>query len=217
MKTKVLLVDDHKIILDGLRLILAQQEDIEVIGETDNGEQAIKLCREKSPHIVVMDIGIKGINGIEATRQIREMDNNVKIIALSVMAEMVYVKSMFRAGASGYVQKESSGAELVEAIRDVMKGKKYLSKDISSALADDLARNFQEPEKSKPSRLSSRELEVLKLIARGFNSKTIALELGIAEKTVGAHRRKVMEKLQLFSVADLTRYAMREGFITPEE
>lgn len=217
MKIKVLLVDDHKIILDGLRLILSQEESIEVVGETSNGEEAIRLSKEKTPHVVVMDIGIKGINGIEATRQIREMDNNVKIIALSVNAELVYVKSMLRAGASGYVQKESSGAELVEAIQNVMKGRKYLSKEITSVLADDLAQNSRHSEESKPLKLSPREFQVLRLIAKGFNSKEIAAELNIAEKTVGAHRRNIMDKLKLFSVADLTKYAIREGIILPEE
>lgn len=216
-KIKVLLVDDHAILLEGMHLILQQQQDIEIIGKTNNGQDAVKFCEEKSPPLVIMDIKMKGINGIEATKQILAVNENIKVIALSDYDDLVYVKSMLQAGASGYLPKENSSEELVDAIYKVMNGGVYISREIEKAVVDDWKQNPQPSEQTQRKELSPRELQVLKLTAKGFYPKGIASELNISEKTVGAHRRKLMEKLGIYSVADLTKYAIRNGIISPED
>lgn len=219
MKIKVLLVEDHTIISSGLHAILEPQADIEVVGKTVNGREAVELAARLSPAVVIMDVVLRGseISGIEATRQIAELNKDVKVIALSVMEDLAYVKSMLAAGASGYLFKGCSTEELLEAIHAVLQGEVYFSEGARRVVEQDYVNLVQNPLKSHKGELTDREIEILKFVALGKNAKEIADRLDISRKTVDVHKRKIMEKQNLWSVAELTKYALREGIILEDE
>ena len=208
---KVILVDDHVIMRDGLRNLLQEESDIEVIGEADNGRQAVKISIEKNPDIVITDIAMQDMNGIEATRQIKQENSNIKVIALSGHSERQIVIGVFRAGASGYLLKDSTSTELVEAIRTVYRGRNYLSQKISDIVLQELSDIKRDSEEIGADLLTSRENEILQLLAEGNATKRSAEVLFISPKTVESHRANIMEKLNIRNLPELTKYAIRAG------
>ncbi|MCF6249316.1 MAG: response regulator transcription factor [Desulfobacula sp.] len=216
MNIRILLADDHQLIRDGLSSLIAGEKDMEVVAEAENGRDAIFLVKQHAPDIIVMDIDMPDLNGIDATKMIRKENQNVKVIALSVHSTSRYVKEMLKAGVSGYLVKHCAYEELANAIRLVMANKSYLSSQIIGTVMDDYVTNFPSDKKSIFLILSSREREVLQLVAEGLKSEQIASRLFISGKTVSSHRRQIMKKLSLNSVAELTRYAISEGLIAQE-
>jgi DNA-binding NarL/FixJ family response regulator len=216
MNIRILLADDHQLIRDGLRALIAAEQDMIVVAEAENGRDAVDLVKQHTPDIVVMDINMPDLNGIDATKIILKENPEVKVIALSVHSTSRFVKEMLKAGVSGYLVKHCAYEELATAIRIVMKDKPYLSSQIIGTVMDDYATNFQSKKKSVFSVLSSREREILQLVAEGLTSEDIADRLFISKKTVSSHRRQIMKKLNLNSVAELTRYAISEGLVSTE-
>jgi len=215
--TRVLLADDHAIIRQGLCALLEKQPDIEVVGGVENGRKALELAKELSPDIVIMDITMPNLNGIDATRKITSELSGTKIIALSVHSSRRFVAEMLQAGASGYILKECLFDELVEAIRTVLSGGIYLSPKITGVVVDDYVKRLSIREYQPASRsITEREREVLQLLAEGRSTKQIALQLHVSAKTIESNRRNIMDKLKIHSVAELTKYAVREG-LTPLE
>lgn len=215
MSIKIILADDHVMLRHGLSRLFEQEEDMDVIGQTEDGHTTIDLAKELMPNIVIMDIGMPGLNGIETTRRIIQDVPKVKVIGLSMHSSDKYVREMFRAGASGYLLKDCTFEELVEAIRTVMSGQTY----ISPAIGDMIIREYTSKEdehKSVFSILSQREREVLQLLAEGKTTKQIGRKLYISPKTVEAHRLRVMDKLEIDNVAQLTKYAIQEGLTEAE-
>jgi two-component system, NarL family, response regulator NreC len=215
---KVILADDHQIVRHGLRSLLSAEPDIEVVGEADNGRTVVRLVQELSPQVVIMDISMPDLNGIEATRQILSDFSGVKVIALSMHSDSLFVLNMFKAGASGYLLKDCALEELVKAVRTVMNRKIYLSPSISDIVVKDFVIGWT-PEDSASSAysiLTAREREVLQLMAEGKTTNQIAENLCISVKTVEAHRKQLMTKLDIHSVAELTKYAIRQGLTTLE-
>ena len=217
MSIRILLVDDHQIFREGLRALLHDQEDIEVVGESGDGRTAVGMARSASPNIVIMDVGMPGLNGVDATRQIRSRTPGVKVIALSIHADREYVTEMLGAGASAYLLKDGAFRELADAVRAVAQGKGYLSPDITGVVIEDFLRQADEgDDRAGGDVLTAREREVLQLLAEGKSTKETASILGIADKTVETHRQSVRDKLSLHSIADLTRYAVRIGLVSLE-
>jgi DNA-binding NarL/FixJ family response regulator len=216
MNIRVLLVDDHAIIREGLRSLLEKQPEMEVVADTDDGRKAFELVRELLPDIVIMDITMRGLNGIEATRRIIAEFPAVKVIALSIHSKRRYVADMLSAGASGYILKECLFDELVQAIKAVVAGGRYLSPKITDVVVSDYVKHLSATAKSPFEALKTREREVLQLVAEGKSTKQIALELHVSTKTIEANRRQIMDKLRVQSVAELTKYAVREGLTTLE-
>lgn len=216
-KVRVLLADDHTIFREGLRVLLSLENDLLVVGEADNGAEALRLTQELKPHVVVMDIGIPNLNGVEATRKIMETAPDVRVLGLSVHKDRRFVMGMLAAGAKGYLLKDCAGEELVRAIRKVMAGEIYVCSQVSGVVVDEYVRKVQGG--GEPSLLSvtDREREVVRLLALGHHNKQIAASLGLSEKTVETYRQHAMEKLGLHSIADLTRFAIREGLVSPDE
>ena len=214
MSIKILLADDHAIMRQGLRSLIEKQPDMEVVGEAEDGRKAIELVRELVPDIVIMDITMPDLNGVEATRQITGELPKVKVIALSINSNRRFVTDMLGAGAAGYVLKECLFDELVQAIQAVAAGHSYLSSRITGIVVEDYVNRMATVADSPLASLTGREREVLQLVAEGVSTKQIALKLHVSTKTVEANRRQVMEKLDIHTVAELTRYAVREG-LTP--
>jgi len=210
---RILIADDHLMFRQGLRLLLESQPDVEVIAEAGDGRSAVQLAAEHSPDIVVMDVSMPDLNGIDATRQIlaNAGEKSPKIIALSAHADEHFAQQMLAAGACGYVLKVAAFPEMMEALSTVLAGKTYLSPALPSA-AKSAAANDPAPS----GRLSPREREILQLLAEGKAMKEIAAMLHVSIKTVETHRRTMMSKLGLFSVAELTKYAIREGVTSLE-
>jgi two-component system, NarL family, response regulator NreC len=214
MPTRILLADDHRIMREGLRALLSGQPGISVVAEAENGRKAVQMARELTPDLVIMDVSMPDLNGIEATRQIAADNPDIRIIALSIHQDRRFVLQMFRAGASGYLLKDCAFEELTRAIRAVSDGQAYLSPGIAGVVVGEFLRNLvAEGAQNAPS-LTAREREVLQLMAEGKTTKEIASRLSISVKTVETHRRLIMEKLHLNSVAELTKYAIREGLTT---
>ncbi len=213
---RVLLVDDHQMMRDGLRKILTDEDDIEVIGEADDGRGALEMAGKLEPAVVIMDVGMRQMNGIDATRRIRERWPKVKVMALSTHSDKRYVLNMLQAGASAYVLKEAASDDLLRAVRTVSQGLTYLSPEIAGIVVDGCVSPSIPEEPSAYSLLATREREVLQLIAEGRTSKQIANQLGITVHTVESHRRNISKKLDLHSVAELTKYAIREGLTSLE-
>lgn len=207
-----MLVDDHEIMREGLRLILSGQEDVEVVGEAANGREAVALVARILPDVVVMDIGMPELNGVEATHAIRSAHPEVRVLALSAMSDRRYVVRILEAGASGYLVKSSAGDELVRAITAVSNGRKFLSAEVADVVIDSYLGNVPKAA-STLSLLAAREREVLQALAEGSSSKEIAQQLGISVRTVETHRSNIMGKLDLHSIAMLTKYAIREGLV----
>lgn len=221
MGIRVLLVDDHQIVRDGLRSLLGKQMDIEVIGEADNGRDALVLARELLPDVVVMDIGMRELNGIDATRQLKTEHPAVKVVALSMHSDRRYVSEMLAAGASGYLLKDSAFDELTLAIRSVAAGQMFLSQGVSGTVLDDYVRRLTGTGGDAPASggkaLSPREREVLQLIAEGASTKEVAARLHLSVKTVETHRRQIMDKLGIYNIAGLIKYAVREGLASLDD
>jgi DNA-binding NarL/FixJ family response regulator len=213
----IILVDDHVIVRDGLRNLLKEESDIEVIGEADTGRDAVKISIEKNPDIVVMDIAMRDMNGIEATRQIKKENPNIKIIALSMHSERQIVVGIFRAGASGYLLKDSTSAEFVEAIRTIYLGRKYISHKISDIVLQEISNTKKDSEDIGLEILTNRESEILQLMSEGNSTKRIAKVLFISPKTVESHRANIMEKLNIHNLPQLTKYAIRAGLTSLNE
>ena len=216
MSIRILLADDHGIIRQGLHSLLDKQPDMEVIAEAEDGRKALDLVRELVPDIVIMDVTMPNLNGVDATRQIVERFPKIKVIALSIHSNRRFVADMLKAGASGYILKECLFDELVRAIRTVVADSIYLSPRITSIVIDDYVSIIPNNEISISSVLTKREREVLQLLAEGKSTKQIALALHVSTKTIEANRRQIMEKLDIHSVAELTKYAVREGLTSLE-
>ncbi len=215
MPTTILLVDDHQMVCEGLRVLLEQHPDMRVVAEADDGRDAVQLAKRHQPDIVVMDVGLPDLNGIDATRQILARTPQTKVIALSVHSDKRYIVEMFKAGASGYLLKNCASEELVRAIEAVMTGQSFISPGITHVVLDQaLRRDAGSSNPTAYSAITPREREVLQLLAEGHTSKLIASELGMSVRTVETHRRDIMRKLDIHSVAELTKYAIREGLTT---
>lgn len=211
MKTFVMIVDDHQIVRDGLKAILHLEEGIGVIAEADNGRSALRLVEELKPEIVIMDIAMPDMNGIDATRRISAEHPHVKVLILSMHHDKRMVVEVFNAGARGYLLKECAADELLRAIKTLLQGETYLSPKISSLVVKDLVTYRQGEVPSGICSLSSREREVLQLLAEGKSMKEIAFTLDVSLKTVEAFRKRLMDKLKVNSIAELTKIAIREG------
>ncbi|MDA8404321.1 MAG: response regulator transcription factor [Desulfobacteraceae bacterium] len=211
MTIKILLADDHKITRDGLKALLENQKNMTVVGEADNGRRAVRLAAELKPDVVVMDINMPELNGIEATRQIVAELPGTKIIALSMYSDKRYVVGMLKAGVSGYLLKNCAFDELVAAISSVMNSQNYMSQKIAGTVMKEYATILEASDSSPASLLSAREREVLQLIAEGMKTKDIADRIHVSVKTVETHRQQIMRKLNVTSIAELTKIALREG------
>ncbi len=214
MAIKVLIADDHQIVRQGLRTLLEKEPDLEVVAEAENGRSTVRLVRESHPEVVIMDVAMPDLNGIEATRQIISENPKVKVIALSMYADRRFVSNMLKAGASGYLLKDCASEELVRAIRVVLAHKTFLSPGVADIVVKDYVQTPMGPEASVFNVLSNREREVLQLMAEGKSTNQIAELLHVSVKTVETHRQQMMQKLKIHSVAELTKYAIREGLTT---
>jgi two-component system, NarL family, response regulator NreC len=209
MTTRILLVDDHELMREGLRSIVEKDESMKIVGEASSGREAVALARTLEPDVVVMDVGMKDLNGIDATRQIRGELPNIEVIVLSSHSDSRYVSAMLEAGACGYVLKANAYADLLRALQAARQHKSFLCADVTQAVVDASVHGSRSTR--APSALSDREREVLQLLAEGLSSPQIGTRLYIATSTVETHRRSIMHKLDVHSVADLTKWAIREG------
>ena len=216
MEIKVVIADDHAIVRHGLIRLIQNEDDMDVVAQAEDGIAVVQAVREYRPDVVVMDISMPQLNGIEAARQIINEMPNVKVIALSMHSSKRFIMEMFRAGACGYLLKDCASDELVEAIRIVSQGKTYVSPSISDIVVENYVLENNQFEDSAFSVLTQREREVLQLLSEGKTTKQIARSLFISPKTVEAHRLRVMGKLNIDSVARLTKYAIQEGLTLPE-
>jgi|SRR5437867_5732935 len=228
---KVLIADDHRIVREGLRSLLEDQPDFQVVAEADNGRQALEMAQKHEPDVVVMDVAMPQLNGIEATRRLVSDQPDTKVVALSMHSDRRYVAEALKAGAAAYLLKDGAFDELVAAIRAVVANKVYLSPRVAGVVVDDYVRRLPGEHgdgghghgaaaaadaSDAFHKLTPREREVLQLMAEGFATKEIATRLHVSVKTVETHRRQLMEKLQLYSVAEVTKYAIREGLTSLE-
>jgi RNA polymerase sigma factor (sigma-70 family) len=211
-----MLADDHAMLRHGLSKSFQNEKDMEVIAQAKDGRSTVELAKELKPDIVIMDIGMPDLNGIEATRQIRQDCHKVKVIALSMHSSKNFIIEMFKAGASGYLLKDCEFDELLNAIRIVVDNKTYISPAISDVVVENYMRQFPEGKDSAFTILSKREREVLQLLTEGKTTKQIAKRLHISSKTVEVHRLNLMSKLKIDSIAQLTKYAIQEGLTQPE-
>lgn len=211
MGVRIILAEDHRITREGLVNLLEERSDMQVVGEAENGREAVRLATELSPDLVIMDVTMPDLNGIDATRIITSGSNNTKVIALSMYSDKQFVQGMIQAGASGYLLKDCAFEELVSAIQAVIHGDTYLSPGIAGIVVQDYLNKLTTDRSSADTVLTNREREVLQLIAEGNSTKEIAARLTVSVKTVETHRRQIMEKLGIFSIAELTKYAIREG------
>jgi DNA-binding NarL/FixJ family response regulator len=211
----VLLAEDHHIVREGFRSLLKHEKDIDVVGEAETGREAVTMVKKLRPDVVVMDIAMPLLNGLEATRQIRKDCPDTKVLILSAHSDDAYVDQVIELGGSGFLLKQASSHNLATAIREAQKGNTFYSPSVAKHLKgrEQQAPVRGEPYKKKSNRLSSREMEVLQLIAEGKPNKQVAAELGVSFKTVDKHRQHLMGKLDIHDVAGLTRYAIAEGII----
>jgi DNA-binding NarL/FixJ family response regulator len=217
MSIRVLLADDHKILRSGVRLILEQEPDLEVVAEADNGLMAVQAACETTPDVVVMDLTMPELNGIDATRRIKERLSGTGVLILSVHIEKRYIIEALKVGAAGFLPKECASDELITAIRTVAAGETYLSPKVAGIVVDNCVRSATATtdEAFSASQLSSREREVLQHVAEGKNTKEIGFLLKLSGKTVDTYRLQIMRRLDLHSIAELTRFAIREGITPP--
>jgi DNA-binding NarL/FixJ family response regulator len=212
-KIRVLVVDDHTMVRKGLCSLLEAKPDIEVVGEAEDGREAIEKVEALLPDVVLMDITMPRLNGLEATRQIKRLFPKVKIVALTMYTNEEYIQQFLQAGASGYVVKQAAPAELMSAIQAVYRGDSFLSPLISKTVIDEYLKRTEPAASSEQAKLTDREREVLQLIAEGCSNREIAQKLQISIKTAGVHRTNLMEKIGIHNVTDLVKYALRKGII----
>ena len=208
-KIRILLADDHAVVRQGFKMILAAQPDMEIVGEAGNGREAVEAAENLKPDVVVMDVAMPELNGIEATRRLADSSPRTRVLALSMHKDSVYVREILRAGARGYLLKDAIASDLLAAVRAVAQGEGYLSPGVSDAVLNDYRRHVTDP----IDLLTSREREVLQMIAEGKTNKEIAVVLNLSVYTVDAHRGRIMEKLNLHSVNELVRFAVRYGLV----
>jgi len=211
---RVVLADDHAVVREGLKVLLNAQPDIEVVGEAADGEAACQAAMELAPHVLVMDLSMPLLGGAEATARVRRDCPAVKVLALTVHEEPLYLTQLLRAGASGYVLKRAAAAELVQAVRTVASGRTYIDPSLAGAVVEGYLDARTAAERPTHDALSEREREVLERIARGFSNKEIAAELGLSVKTVETYKARVAEKLSLRTRVDIVRYAARQGWLS---
>ena len=218
MTIRILIADNHTLFSQGLRSLAETQSDFEVIGEVSDGREAVAISRELQPDVVLMDVVMPGLNGLDATRQIRQEAPDTRVLALSMHVDKRYVLGMLEAGASGYLAKDAAFEEVARALRAVAAGHVYLAPNVAGLVVEDFTRRTSSPSSpSAPAALSPREREVLQLLAEGLPASRIARQLHISVKTVETHRRNILGKLELDTVADLVRYAIREGITSLEQ
>lgn len=215
MAVRIILADDHSIMLEGLKALLEREPDIEIVGLAQTGRQAVKLAASLKPDLVIMDVSMPDLNGIEATRQILAQDPGMKVVALTIHSDARYAMEIIKAGAKGYILKQCAYEEIKRAIRSVVQGDAYLSPGITGSLLGTLSGQVQPCPVGAFTSLSPREREVLQLLAEGKTSRNTAILLHISVKTVDTHKMHIMQKLGLGSFADLVRYAIREGLVEP--
>jgi DNA-binding NarL/FixJ family response regulator len=208
-KIRILVADDHAVVRQGLGRILAAEPDMEIVAEAANGREVLERAQERKPDVVIMDVAMPDLNGIEATRALMAASPHIRVLAVSMHKEAVYVREMLRAGARGYLIKDAQETDLIEAVRAVWKGQGYISPAIAESVLVDYRKHVDDPVE----RLTVREREVLRLIAEGKTNKEIAAMLTLSVYTVDAHRGNIMEKLNLRSAAEIVRFAMRNGMI----
>ncbi len=206
---RILLADDHALVRQGLGMILGAQPDMEIVGQAGNGNEAVALAEKLKPDVIVMDVAMPELNGIEATRRLAASLPRTRVLALSMHKDSVYVREILRAGARGYLLKDSGDADLIAAVRAIAKGEGYISPSVSDAVLSDYRKHVTDP----LDLLTSREREVLQHIAEGQTNKEIATSLNLSVYTVEAHRGRIMEKLNLHSTGELVRFALRNGLI----
>jgi len=216
----IILADDHAVLRSGLRLMLNTQEDLEVVGEAANGEEAILLCREKKPDIILLDLNMPGLSGLDAIEDIKRDNPGIKILVLTMHDDEGYLKRVLKSGCSGYILKRAADVELISAIRTVYRGEVFVDLSLVKHLVNDFIGPKDSDEKQHVKTvgtLSERENEVLKLIALGYTNRQIADELFLSVKTVETHKSKIKEKLNIRSRSDLVRYAMQNGLLETGE
>ncbi|MCL5045343.1 MAG: response regulator transcription factor [Actinobacteria bacterium] len=213
-KIRVLLVDDHTILREGIKMLLEAQPDVEVVGEAEDGEEAVAKARALKPDVVLMDVAMPKLNGLEATRQIKKEDPGAQVLILSMHETEEYILPILEAGASGYVVKQTAAQELVSAIRAVYNGNSFLYPTVARKVIESFLRRSQ-PAKPDPAHdvLTERELEILKMVAEGLTNQQIAEKLFLSIKTVQAHRANIMEKLDIHDRVELVKYAIRNGLV----
>ena len=211
MTIRILIADDHKIVRDGLRSLLESRADCAVVGEASDGREAVELARKLDPDVVVIDVAMPELNGIDATSKLVNQAQNVKVVALSMHSDRNFVAGMLQAGASAYLRKESAFDEIARAIDAVMEGKVFLGDGIAGVVVEDYRELIARSGLNESIPLTAREREVLQLIAEGYKTAEIANMLHLSVKTIETHRRQIMEKLDLRSVPELTKYAIRHG------
>jgi DNA-binding NarL/FixJ family response regulator len=216
MTVRILIADDHKILREGLKSLLEKQPEFAVVAEAQDGLSAISAARKHKPDIAILDIGMPDLNGIEVTRRIRSELAETRVIALSMHADRRFVMGVLEAGANGYLLKDSAFTELITAVTAVAKGKMYLSPSIAETVVKNSLEKLDRKEEGSSVLLSGREREVLQMIAEGKSTKEIALKLFVSTKTVETHRKQIMDKLNIRTVAGLTKYAIREGLTSLE-
>lgn len=216
MVTRVIIADDHKILRDGLRTVLEDGTGFEVVGESDNGWDTVRLVKQLAPDVVIMDVAMPDLNGIDATRQIRDAGVGSKVLALSMHSDSRYVKGMLQAGACGYMLKDCAAEELILAINTVVSGRVFVSPGIAGVIVKDYVQHLSGETTASGPKLSAREREVLQLLAEGRSTSEIAERMHVSVKTVETHRKRLMDKLNLRSIAALTKYAIREGITSLE-
>ena len=211
MTIRVVLADDHRMMRDGLRSLLAREAEFDIVGFAEDGHGAVKLARELRPDVVVTDLAMPGLNGVEAIRRIRAEDSHVRLLCLSMHSESQMVLAVLDAGASGYVVKDCSFEELTVAIRKVMANQIYLSADLVGIVVNEVRARGAPGPQFQPTQLTPREREIVQLLSEGYSTQQIADRLHVSGKTVATHRENILRKLKLDGIAALTRYALREG------
>ncbi len=217
MPIEVIVADDHKLMRQGLRKVLSEDKDIEVVGESCNGRETVEMARLLMPDIVIMDVAMPDLNGIDATRRIVDLSERTRVLGLSAHSDERLVRNMLQAGASGYLLKECAASEVIQAIRKVNSGGRYISAEVMGVVVDDYVAKLGGQTVPKAPVLSGRERDVLQLISEGRSTADIAERLHVGVKTVETHRKRLMDKLKIRSVAGLTKYAIREGLTTIHE
>lgn len=217
MSVRVVAIDDHSVFREGLRLVLDQHEGIELVGEASNGRDGIDVVVREKPDVVIMDVNMPSLNGIEASRQLLDIDKEVKILILSAYSNRRFVTELFRAGVRGYILKESASEEVIRAILAVASGDSYIGQKIANVIVKDYAEGGgADPGKTAVGSLTLKERELLQLLAEGISTKEVAVLLKVSIKTVDARRRSIMTKLGISSMAKLTKFAIREGITSLE-